>query len=288
MLTTKLMLSDKLPLTCSRKGTCCHGNLVFLNPWELVCLAKEKKISPREFRALYCDLGGIRLRFEGEKDYRGKSACNQYVENFGCSVHLGRPLACRLFPIGRQIQSEEVNYIFQGTTFPCLDGCPEVVELPNLSVEEYLNGQETEQFENAQDEYLELMQNIADIAFTLLLDTELAASGDQKTLQVWRKHGTESPDSLAEIIGEEWLEALLLPDISNHLKDSTSFVQAHNELLQAKAQAQFGELESCEDLHAAACIMMAIALYLAKGIGADPKSLSEHWIATAKSHGALE
>ena len=72
-------------------------------------------------------------------------------------MHLGRPLSCRLYPLGRQIQSEEIHYMFQGEEFPCLEGCPEVAELPLLSVEEYLNDQGTTKFEQAQDEYLELM-----------------------------------------------------------------------------------------------------------------------------------
>ena len=88
MITTKLNIDDKLPLTCSRAGACCFGNLVLINPWELVCLAREKKITPREFRDLYCEYGGIRLRFNGKVGWKGKQACSQYVDNLGCSVYL--------------------------------------------------------------------------------------------------------------------------------------------------------------------------------------------------------
>ena len=288
MITTKLDLHDKLPLTCSRKGICCHGNLVYINPWELVCLATEKNISPNEFRNLYCDFGGIRLRFNGKTDSRNKSACSQYIENFGCSVHRGRPLACRLFPIGRQIQNEEVNYIFQGIEFPCLNGCSEVTELPHLSVAEYLKGQETDKFEQAQDAYLDLMQNIADIAFTLLLDTSLTTSGNTETLQQWRKMGDELPETLANRISQEWLDYLMVPEIKENEEDPISFAQKHNELLQSKAQKEFETLQTNQEFQEASILIMAIALHLARAIGADPKSLSELWIETAKEHGALE
>ena len=287
MLTTKLHLQDKLPLTCSRTGTCCHGKSVLLNPWELYCLAREKKMTPRQFRDLYCEFGGIRLRFDGKVGYKDQQACSQYVDNFGCSVHLGRPLACRLYPLGRQIQSEEVHYIFEGNEFPCLEGCPVVSELPHLSVGEYLNGQETEHFEKAQDAYLEIMQNLADIAFELLLDTGLAASGDKKTLTQWRKMGKELPEELATRIGQEWMDALMLPEISE-IEDPISFAQKHNELLQLKAQAQFGVLQTNQELHEASVLIMGIALHLARGLGADPKALAEHWIDIAKNHGAME
>ena len=286
--TTRLSYQDKLPLTCSRKGTCCFGNQVLLNPWELASLAREKKNTPREFRDRYCDFGGIRLRFDGKTGWKMKQSCSQYIDNFGCSVHLSRPLACRLYPLGRQKQNEEVHYMFQGNKFPCMEGCPEVSELPHLSVAEYLKGQQTDQFEKAQDEYLELMQNIADIAFVLLLDTGLAESGDKKTLRLWRKMGNELPELLADRIGNEWMDGLMLPEISDDIDDPISFVQKHNDLLQLKAQEKFGTLQTNQELHKASVLIMGVALHLARGLGANPKILAEHWINTAKNLGVLE
>jgi Fe-S-cluster containining protein len=276
-LNTILHLDQKLPLTCTRKGTCCHGNQVLLNPWELLRLAFEKQISAREFRDLYCDWNGILLKFNGEKDHRGKSSCSQYIENFGCSLHEGRPLACRLFPIGRQIQNESIQYIFQGETFPCLNGCPEVNELPQQSVEDYLNGQQTSLFEQAQDEYLEVMQNIADISLMLLLDTGLAASGDTRTRIEWRKMGAETPTQIAQRIGEKWLDLLTLPNIIFSAENPKAFILAHQELLQENAQNQIDTLTNFSEIREFAIIMMALALFLGKAIGADVKSLSEMW-----------
>ena len=288
MVTTKLNIQDKLPLTCSRTGTCCHGKLVLLNPWELVCLAKEKKITPREFRDRYCEFGGIRLRFDGIVGWKGQKACSQYAGNFGCSLHLGRPLSCRLYPLGRQIQSEEAHYIYQGNEFPCQEGCPEVSGLPQLTVGDYLKGQLTDKFEKAQDEYLELMQQIANIAFALFLETGLSESGDKKTLPSWRKMGDESPEVLAERIGQEWVDCLMLPEIDDDLEDPVSFARKHTELLQAKAQEKFGTLQTNHEIHEACVLIMGVALHLARGIGATPKDLAEHWIDTAKKHGGLE
>ena len=286
MQTTILSIQNILPLTCARIGACCHGNQVLLNPWELVCLAREKEMTTREFRDLYCEFGGIRLQFNGKVGWGGKQACSQYIDNFGCSVHLGRPLACRLFPLGRQMQSNEVRYMYQGDKLPCLEKCPEVIDLPLMSVGEYLNGQETDQFEKAQDQYLEMMQNIADIAFELLLDTGLSESGDKETLPLWRKMGNEPPEELAERIGQEWIDCLMIPEISDD--DPIAFTQKHNNLLQLKAQKEFGALQTNQELHEASVLIMGVALHFARGIGADPKSLVEHWIGIAKNHGAQE
>jgi Fe-S-cluster containining protein len=262
--------------------------MVLLNPWELVTIAKAKKISPQQFRDLYCEYGGIRLRFDGKVGWKGQQACSQYVENFGCEVHLGRPLACRLYPLGRQIQSEEVHYMYQGDVFPCLEGCPEVVDLPQMTVGEYLSGQLTDEFEKAQDAYLEVMQNMADIAFELLLDSILAKSGDTETLVMWRKMGNKRPEALVDKIGQEWMDYLMIPDIKENLEDSISFANQHNEFLQSKAQEKFGTLQTNQEFHDASVIIMGVALHLARGVGANPKVLAEHWIEIAKKHGAQE
>ncbi|SDS01845.1 Putative zinc-or iron-chelating domain-containing protein [Polaribacter sp. KT25b] len=288
MQTTKLSNESILPLTCSRSGSCCFGKAVMLNPWELLCFSKEKKITPREFRDLYCEFGGIQLLFDGKPDKKGQKACSQYIDNFGCSVHEGRPLACRLYPLGRKIQFDKAHYIYEGETFPCLTDCAEVLDLPKLSVGKYLQGQEAEPFEKAQDEYLIIMQNIADIAFELLLDTGLSASGDTKTLPLWREIGNELPEILAERIGKEWIDLLMIPEITNEIENPITFAHKHNDLLLLKAQEKFGSIQTLQEVHDASVLIMAVALHLARGLGANPKEIAEHFIEIAKSHGAQE
>lgn len=281
MITTKIHLSDKLPLTCSRAGTCCHGNVVKLNPWELFCLAREKQISQNEFRELYTELGGTQLLFNAKGDWKGKPACSQYVPGFGCSVHKGRPLACRLFPIGRQVQHNEVHYIYEGNEFPCLAECPEVLNLPLLSVGDYLKGQETEQFEKGQDEYLELMQNLADMAFEFLLDTELALKAGIDTISIWKEMGNDEPEKLVARLGQEWINLLIIPIIHNSV-DAISFLTEHNQLLQNLIHEEFGNAASIQEYQNASVKIMGLALHLARGIGGDPSSLSEHWCSLAE------
>jgi uncharacterized protein len=288
MQTTKLSTDSILPLTCSRSGSCCFGKAVMLNPWEIVCFSKEKNISPREFRDLYCDFGGIQLRFDGKEDKKGQQACSQYIDNKGCSVHLGRPLACRLYPLGRKIQYETAHYIYEGDKFPCLTDCAEVLELPKMSVGDYMKGQGADPFEKAQDAYLVVMQNIADIGFELFLDTGLSESGDTKTLALWRVMGKELPELRTERIGADWIDALMLPGIEGDTSDPALFSKKHNELLLQKIQEKFGAIQTFEELHSASVLLIGVALHLAKALGADPKSISEHWIETAKSHGAVE
>jgi len=285
---SKLSLTDLLPLTCSRSGTCCHGKMVSLNPWELACLAKAKELTPKEFRDNYCESGGIRLRFNGAPGWKGLPACSQYIPDFGCSVHSGRPLVCRLYPLGRQKQNEEQHYIYQGHEFPCMEGCPEVVDLPQMSVSDYIAGQGAGSFEAAQDEYLEVMQNIADGAFVLLLESGLAESGDRKTLELWREMGNEEPEKLAERLGPQWIDRLMLPDLVDSINDPIAFSGRHYDLLLTKAEESFSTIDNLSAYSEASGLMMGLALHLGRSLGANPSELAEHWINTAKKHGALD
>ncbi len=178
--------------------------------------------------------------------------------------------------------------MYQGSEFPCMDGCPEVLDLPQLSVAAYIEGQATKSFEVAQDEYFEMMQNIADGAFALLLESGLAASGDRQTLRLWREMGKEEPEQLAERIGPEWIDLLMLPELMDGLHDPMGFSRQHYELLQLKVQESFGTLDNVSECCEASVLMMGLALHLGRGLGANPAELAEHWIKTAKEHGALD
>ena len=286
--TTKLNLTDMLPLTCSRSGTCCHGKTVWLNPWELACLAEAQGLTPRAFRDRSCDLGGIRLRFDGPPGWRQLPACSQYAPGHGCSVHKGRPLACRLYPLGRLRQGGELHYMHQGSEFPCLDGCPEVLGLPRLTVAAYIEGQDAKRFEAAQDAYLDVMQQLADAAFAFLLESGLAASGDRQTVRLWREMGSEPPERLQRRIGPEWIDRLMLPDLPGRLHDPAAFSGRHMEILLGEAQAAFGAAVDPADVSGASVLLMGLALHLGRGLGAEPAGLAEHWCRTAKEHGALD
>lgn len=272
-----LQLRDSLPLTCSRKGTCCHGNQVFLNPWELRRLATEKQLDVRDFSAQFCDLNGIRLKFDGLPDRRNKKACNLYIPDVGCSIQEARPLACRLFPLGRQVQAGETTYLYQGNHFPCLDGCSEVNQLPFFTVENYLEGQKVTEFEQAQDTYLEMMQNLADVACMLFFDTGLVQTGDMQTRVEWRKMGEESVSQLSKRIGEHWFEALIYPSVPWNQANPKAFVEHHEAYLFEKIQARIDQLTTFSEIRDFSIITMAFALLIGKSIGADVKALAEMW-----------
>jgi uncharacterized protein len=286
--TTSLALADSLPLTCTRAGTCCHGKMVWLNPWELARLAAAKGQSARAFRDCHCEFGGIRLRFDNPPGWKGQAACSQYQPDCGCTVHAGRPLVCRLYPLGRMRRGKELIYMHEGDRFPCLEGCPQVNGLPRLTVADYCAGQDVLASITAHDEYLELMQRLADGAFALLLESGLAASGDRLTLRLWRELGMDNPQHSAKRLGPDWIDRLMLPDLSDGLDDPAAFCRSHHDMLQCRAQDLFGCLGDAVAVRGASGLMMGLALHLGRGLGADPCELAGHWIDTAKNLGAAE
>lgn len=275
--------TDKLPLTCSRRGTCCHGNQVLINPWELATLANTKGITISDFARLYTEFEGTRLLFNGNSSENGKKACSQYIDNFGCSLHTGRPLVCRLYPVGRRMQNNEIQYIFEGKEFPCMNGCPEVTKLPYMSLNEYLAGQHTERFEKAQDMYLELLQGIADIAFTLILETGLTREEILNTLKKWVKVKDASTENLVTEIEKPWKNMLILPDIP-YDNDSEKFITRHSDYIRDRVQQVLSGSETAEDFQKASVSAFATALLLAFSLGIDFQTVGSHWIDIAKAN----
>lgn len=267
--------------------------MVWLNPWELARLAQAKGLTPGDFRDRFCEFGGTRLRFDkkcSSDKWNGLTECSQYVPDMGCSLYEGRPLVCRLYPIARIRHGDKIRYAHMGTNFPCLANCPEVLSLPSRSVSDYLDSQNVSEFEKAQDLYLDIVQHIADNAFMFLFESGLAESGDKLTLRKWRNLGSSSPEQMAKFIGQEWLDLLLIPHISDCLDDMSvsSFAARHQEMLDTHAQEAFGNLCDFDSLRKASSLMAGLALHLARGLGANTTELAAHWITTAKNLGAKE
>jgi hypothetical protein len=80
----------------------------------------------------------------------------------------------------------------------------------------------------------------------------------------------------------------MLPAITDTIEDPIEFIQKHNNLLLLKVQENFGATQTLPELHEASVLIMGVALHLSRGLGADTKGISEHWIETAKSHGSKE
>jgi len=278
----QVALNERLPLTCTRQGTCCHGKLVWVNPWELSRIAHSLATSVATVITEHACDGGIRLRFSGPPGWRDLPGCTFYGGE-GCRIHASRPLACRLYPLGRERNGAQVRYLFEGPDFPCLAGCPSVTTLPALSVAEYLDGQDVATGEAISDAYLEVVQDLAEGAFVLAIDSGLVASGYQGLLARWQGIAAISGDDRARLIPGQLLQTLLDPRLD--AAPPEAFVAAHAERLQVHAQERFSTLTQRSALADASCAMLATALHLGASLGADLQVLAGRWLDTARSHG---
>jgi Fe-S-cluster containining protein len=78
---------------CNACGRCCHNQVITLSPYDVIRLARAAHLSTTETIGRFTLRRGSLLRFDPN------GACRA-LDGARCTVHLGRPLACRLYPLG--------------------------------------------------------------------------------------------------------------------------------------------------------------------------------------------
>lgn len=275
-------LQERLPLTCTRLGTCCFGKAVWVNPWEVACLAQALGVPVPQVQTQFLTDGGIRLASGTRRDAHGQRACALYAPDRGCTAHAGRPLACRLYPLARLRVGGEVAYGHDGPAFPCLAGCPSVTTLPARTVAAYLAEQAVGPGETVADQYLELVQDLGEAAFVLAIDSGLAASGFPLRAR-WTAVAAASHAERHAQLPPPLAQALLAPPLDP--ADGAGFVDGHAGVVQEVAQAHVGRLSDREAIAAASTFMLAAALHLAAALNVDRAALMARWLAVAAEAG---
>jgi Fe-S-cluster containining protein len=77
---------------CNQCGRCCHNQAITLSPVDVIAIARVCGISTGDAVARYTSRRGSLLRFLPDV---GCAA----LDGVSCSIHRGRPLACRLYPL---------------------------------------------------------------------------------------------------------------------------------------------------------------------------------------------
>ncbi len=78
---------------CNQCGQCCRDKVITLSPYDVLRIARAASISTTEAVKRYTMRRGSLLRF------RDGGACAA-LDATRCTLHRGRPLACRLYPLG--------------------------------------------------------------------------------------------------------------------------------------------------------------------------------------------
>ena len=78
---------------CNACGRCCHDKVITLSPYDVLRIARIRRITTAEAIARYTIRRGSILKFTDH------GACVA-LDGVRCGLHSGRPLACRLYPLG--------------------------------------------------------------------------------------------------------------------------------------------------------------------------------------------
>jgi Fe-S-cluster containining protein len=101
-------LHQKLKFKCKQCGKCCDETIIQLAPYDIKNICNILKITIKEFHEKY---SMFRPFDEIPRCYlRNRPKC-PFKENNQCTIYLSRPLRCRLFPLGRVYENNEVMIV---------------------------------------------------------------------------------------------------------------------------------------------------------------------------------
>jgi Fe-S-cluster containining protein len=138
--------------------------VITISPYDLIRIARAAELSTAEAIACYTLRRGSLLRFNAD----GNCAA---LDRVRCTIHNGRPLACRLYPLGLEHDSNDSRFIV-------LDPAPgsEGAGGNDSTVAEFLEGQGVAPYFEAIDLYAALIERfrVRIIAITDFDKIELA------------------------------------------------------------------------------------------------------------------
>jgi Fe-S-cluster containining protein len=234
---------------CNRCGRCCHSQVITLSPYDVIRVARAAHVSTREAVAKYTVRRGSVLRFEQD------GSCTA-LDGATCTLHSGRPLACRLYPLGLECH--------QGGAESYLRLEPESgssgVYGNDGTVLDFLAGQ-------GADQYVEMNRRYAN-----LLDTfrqriaELCDFDIVEPRELWRVAVREAMCE-TNFDFNPLIEALFNPDNLGHCADfDTDFVDHHIREIKQRIR--------CEN---DASMLASAAVLLAVSLGHSPSEVMVGW-----------
>ncbi len=147
--------SDPVQLSCGSAGcssNCCRSSApIVLNPYEIAMIRNASGMS-------YEDLLDI-VETDRANGFPlvmlpRNPACHFWSES-GCRIYEARPLACRLFPLGRLYDGGR-SYL----VLPERNVCTGLVPSPSKTVAEYLQVQDTSVYVEMADQWIEFVNEI--------------------------------------------------------------------------------------------------------------------------------
>jgi Fe-S-cluster containining protein len=137
---------------CGSCTRCCFGKVIPVGPYEIARLARNRGISTRDFLSTFTTRNGTALAF------RDDGGC-VFVDERGCGVHGDRPLACRLYPLGRIVGANGAEYFVEVEPHPETAG----VYGTDGTVADFVAAQGVDAYTRAADLYHGVLVRIAEL-----------------------------------------------------------------------------------------------------------------------------
>ena len=169
---------------CGACSRCCRGKIIPLTPYEVARLAEHLGTTTTETLERWTTRGGSALAS------RPDGAC-VFLGEHGCSVHAARPLACRLYPLGRSLAPDGTELFAEVEPHPETAG----VYGDEGTVGDFLAAQDVERHLAAVDCYLALLRRM--LAATVRRP-DVSAVRDQAS-QALERAPTASDDNLLDM-----------------------------------------------------------------------------------------
>jgi Fe-S-cluster containining protein len=131
---------------CNKCGLCCRDQVITLSPYDVIQIARAAGIRTDDAIRTYTVRRGSTLKFTDER------TCIA-LDGARCSIHPGRPLACRLYPLGLQRDSRGTE------TFIALESATGSLGLygEDGTVANFLDAQGVGEYRDAITEYRRLL-----------------------------------------------------------------------------------------------------------------------------------
>jgi Fe-S-cluster containining protein len=152
---------------CRACGRCCQGKAIPVNPYEVARIAEHLGTTTTDVLRTKTENGGAILA--GRDD----DWCAFFEAGRGCTIHAARPLACRLYPLGRYIDASGKESFAEVERHPESEGVHDGAS--RATVADWLEAQGVAPYLDATARYLDAMRALAK-AFAARDDAAEAAS----------------------------------------------------------------------------------------------------------------
>jgi Fe-S-cluster containining protein len=229
---------DKFSYACNQCGLCCRDQVITLSPYDVIRIARAAGIATGDAVRQYTLRRGSILKFTDQR------TCVA-LDGVRCTLHRGRPLACRLYPLGLQRDPRG------GETFVRLAPAAgsRGVYAQDGTVAEFLDAQGVDEYLHAIGQYRCLLPLMRE-RIAALVDFDLV-----EPREFWRRTVREALAE-ANFDPNPLIEALFDPDgLSDHASSVRESVAHHTRALEIRIRAA-----TEPSILAAAAVILAVSL----------------------------